>query len=122
MSSFSGTLQNFKDRLQENWQPGAMGAAGAIFLGLLFLMSATLGRGFNEASYDLPFLLHVPFHTPAPITEVAMVYMDDASHTELKQPWMQPWNRDVHAQLIEKMTEWRARAVVFDVLFDAPGT
>jgi hypothetical protein len=35
---------------------------------------------------------------------------------------MQPWNRDVHAQLIEKMTEWQARAVVFDVLFDAPGT
>jgi len=122
MSSLLGTLQNIRNRLRENWQPGAIGAASAIFLGLLFLMSATLGRGFNNLSYDLPFLLRIPFHAPAPISEVAMVYMDDASHLALKQPWMQPWDRNVHAQLIEKLTEWGAKAIVFDVLFDQSGT
>jgi CHASE2 domain-containing sensor protein len=122
MISFSGTLKDYQTRLRKNWRTGAIGAGSAVFLGLLFLMSNTLGSGLRNLSYDLPYLLRLPFHSPEPIPEIAMVYMDDPSHAVLEQPWMQPWNRDVHAQLIDTLARANASAIVFDVLFDTPGT
>jgi CHASE2 domain-containing sensor protein len=49
---------------------------------------------------------------------VVIVYMDEESHFRQKQSWYGPWDRSVHARLIERLTGWGARAVVFDVVFD----
>ncbi|MES1180895.1 MAG: adenylate/guanylate cyclase domain-containing protein, partial [Verrucomicrobiota bacterium] len=67
-------------------------------------------------SYDLPFLLR-PITKP---TEVVMIYMDDDSHRELQQPYDRPWDRGIHAQLVERLTADGAKAVIFDIIFSGP--
>ena len=47
-----------------------------------------------------------------------LVLTDTQSHTLLGQPKGESWDRMVHARLIDKLREHRARAVVFDVWFD----
>jgi CHASE2 domain-containing sensor protein len=125
MSRYSDTLKNITARLRDRWRLGAIGAASTVFIGLLFLMSATLGRGFNKLSYDFPFLVRAAlpmFQPPVPTNEVVIVYMDDRSHRELKQPGLQAWDREMHARLIGVLAAHHAKAVVIDVLFDTPGT
>ncbi len=125
MSSFPELILKLKSKLQENRRAGAIGAASAVFLGLLFLMSATLGRGLNNLSYDFPFVIRAAlpmFQPPVPTNDIMIVYMDDPSHRELQQPWLQPWDRSVHARLVEVLAAQHAKAVVFDVLFDMPST
>jgi CHASE2 domain-containing sensor protein len=51
-------------------------------------------------SFDLPFRVRgvvVP-------TEAALIYMDEQSHVELEQPYDRPWNRSLHAQLLDILT------------------
>jgi len=43
--------------------------------------------------------------------------MDEASHEELHQRWSGQWNREQHAQLLDKLRNEGARTVVFDVVF-----
>jgi adenylate cyclase len=49
-----------------------------------------------------------------------VVYLDDESHEKLNQPRNVPWDRRLHARLIERLTEAGARAVVFDIVFSDP--
>src|SRR6185503_11714843 len=125
MSVLPGSIHNFTIRLRNSWRAGAVGAGSAVVLGLLFLMSATLGGGLKNLSYDLPFVVAAifpPLKPAAPTNEVLMVYMDDPSHRELNQPWLQPWDRSLHARLIEVLAAAGTKAIAFDVLFDQPGT
>lgn len=94
----------------------AVGAALSSLLGLGLL--AGLGSFLGNLSYDL---LYAPRPTVVP-TEAVMVYMDDDSHRILRQGWFQPWDRSVHARLLERLTACGTRAVVFDILFDVPNT
>lgn len=64
-------------------------------------------------SYDLPYALR----NDLPASQAVIVYLDDISHTELKQTFGEPWDRNLHAQLIERLTKDGAKAIVFDVLF-----
>lgn len=48
---------------------------------------------------------------------VVIVAIDDRSLAELGQ-W--PWNRQVHADMVDRLTAARARAVAYDVLFTEP--
>ncbi len=114
-----------KDRLSAFWRSGLIGAAGSIFLGLLFLMSRSdpghpqkfaLGDGFSKLSYDLP-LKHRP---PVKINEAVIVFMDDDSRKRLGQEIGKPWDRRLHARLLEKLKADGAAVVVMDVLFDEP--
>jgi adenylate cyclase len=75
-----------------------------------------LGLGFRNLSYDL--LLVARGHIAAP--EAVMIYMDERSHDELKQPRIAAWDRTVHARMVDRLTEASAKAIVFDILFDAP--
>ncbi len=86
-----------------------IGLAG-LLLGLLLLQRA---QGLRFASYDLPFLLA----KQVPPGDVVLVYLDEASHTDLDQPLSEPWDRRLHAQLVEKLTREGARVIVFDILF-----
>ncbi len=54
---------------------------------------------------------------PAPSQDVVIVRIDASSFQSVARPW--PWPRAQHARLVEALTAAGARAVVFDVVFDA---
>jgi CHASE2 domain-containing sensor protein len=69
-------------------------------------------------SYDFYYLFqktHVP-------QEALLVYMDDASADELKQDVFWRWDRRLHARLVDQLSKYHARAIVFDTLFDQETT
>ena len=97
-----------KDRLSAFWRSGLIGAAGAVFLGLLFLMwrsdpghpqTFTLGDGLSKLSFDLP----LKQRPPVKINEAIIVFMDDDSRKRLGQEIGKPWDRRLHARLLEKL-------------------
>lgn len=75
-----------------------------------------LGRGLVHASYD--FLLVARGEKSA--DEAVIVYLDEKSHQVLKQPLNAPWDRKLHADLIDRLTAAGAKAIVFDVIFSDP--
>jgi len=94
------------------WLSGGITITLTALIGLaLFLFPA--GGGIKRASFDLPFVLRGNL----PVTNAAIIYMDEQSHAELNQPMMMPWDRALHARLIEQLTAGGARAIVFDILF-----
>ena len=92
---------------------GALLATSAGFL----LLTRPLGQPIEYASYDLPFKYR-PFIA---VTNVVMVYLDDASHEKLHQPYSALWNRAFHTKLLNRLTAEHAEAVVFDLVFSDPG-
>src|SRR5471032_874009 len=103
-----------KNKLKQIWRGALIGALLATVLGLVLLKyDFQASTKLIHLSYNLPFL-HRSIIQP---DEVVMVYMDDDSHRELQQPYFGPWNRGIHAQLVERLTADGARAVVFDVIF-----
>ena len=98
------------------WRGGGIGAVLAVGVGLAFLLFK-FGLGLVHLSYDLPFALK-PIVQPQ---DVVMVYLDDDSHKELNQPYNAPWDRALHAQLIDRLTAEGARAVLFDIVFSDAG-
>lgn len=95
---------------------GVIGAALAVGVGLALLFFK-FGLGLVHLSYDLPFAVK-PIVQPQ---DVVMVYLDDDSHKELNQPYNAPWDRALHARLIDRLTAEGARAVLFDIVFSDPG-
>jgi adenylate cyclase len=94
---------------------GASGALLAVVVGLL-LHVFPFGLGLAHWSYDLPFVAR---RSPGP-DEAVMVYMDDESHDKLRQSRIEPWDRSLHAQLLDRLTAAHAKAVVFDIVFSDP--
>lgn len=75
--------------------------------------------GIGDALVDFSFDAPWAFRKPVVPDEAVVVYMDEESHAALgQQPRFDLWNRSIHAQLIRKMREYGAKAVVFDVWFD----
>ncbi|HEY3762947.1 MAG TPA: adenylate/guanylate cyclase domain-containing protein [Verrucomicrobiae bacterium] len=106
-----------KDTFKQTWRGALFGALLAAACGLLLLKSDfQISEKLLHLSYNIPFL-HRPIIEPH---EVVMVYMDDDSHRELQQPYDRPWDRGVHARLVERLTVDGAKAVVFDVIFSGP--
>jgi len=82
----------------------------------LFLHSAPLGRGLINSSYN--FLLYCRGKEAAP--EATIVYLDEKSHEGLQQPLNAPWDRKIHAALIDRLTAAGAKAIVMDIVFSDP--
>ena len=82
---------------------------------------------WQRLSFDLPFLvrssLPVSLHdrvVPVRRTdEVVLLYMDEDSAARLGQSVLRPWNREVHARLLERLKAEKALAVMFDIIFDS---
>lgn len=93
-------------------------AAGVILATGLGL--ACLRYSFAEPlvrlSYDLPFLWRAPLDTH----EVVLIYIDESSAKQLNQPLDDVWNRALHAPLLDRLTDDRARLVFYDIVFDQP--
>jgi len=108
---------------EENQSPrwltsASAGAALTVLAGLLFL-SAPLGRKLAELSFDLPFR----WRPHQPTESVVVIYMDEPSAKGVSENWGEAiWNREQHARLVTRLQECRAKAVVFDILFDQTRT
>lgn len=112
---------NFARKYIRNWLGGIIGALLAVLAGLI-LDCLPFGRGLVNHSYDLllaPRLL-APRRFLNP-DEVRIVYLDDESYVELKQPLNESWDRALHARLLDYLKKDSARAVVFDIVFSDPG-
>jgi adenylate cyclase len=106
---------NAKQRRIRVWWSGGIAASLAALAGLcLFLFP--LGGGITRLSFDLPFALR----GNQAITNAAIIYLDEESHRELNQPLLAPWDRSLHARLIDQLTAADAKAIVFDILFTEP--
>jgi adenylate cyclase len=106
---------NWKKRIVQGLFGGSVGAGLAIGLGWL-LVGFHLGDQLKHLSYDLLFALRADMR----IEEAVIVYLDDISHQGLKQSFLEPWDRSLHAQLVERLTADGAKAVVFDIVFADP--
>ena len=102
-------------RLTRNWKSGAASAALAVLLGVFFPALPWLA----DLSYDLPFA----FASEDQLEEPVLIYMDEVSESALKQPGQHmAWNRTNHANMVRRLTASKARAIVFDIVFDADTT
>ncbi|HEY3760271.1 MAG TPA: adenylate/guanylate cyclase domain-containing protein [Verrucomicrobiae bacterium] len=104
-------MKLFRPRLSA----GIFAAVLAALVGFVLLFFR-IGDGVTRMSYDLPQALRKNI----PANDVVMVYMDEKSHTELKQPYTAPWDRSLHAELVQRLSTAGARAIVFDILFTDP--
>ncbi|HEV2331322.1 MAG TPA: CHASE2 domain-containing protein [Verrucomicrobiae bacterium] len=88
---------------------------------LLFLSACSLATNSQlvDESYDWSQAALRPVDLSN--TPVAIVYLDFDSYLREKQNPAHPWDRSLHAQLLKRLTAAGARAVVFDIIFDAPG-
>jgi serine/threonine protein kinase len=82
----------------------------------LVLLNTGLGDRLVKKSYDYPFAIRPIIHP----TEVAMVYLDQASRQHLGQSYREPWPRSYYTKLLNRLTADKAKAVVFDVMFSDP--
>lgn len=83
--------------------------------------AAVVGTSLVRASYDsLHSLFYGFLAVPVP-DEVVIVYIDVDSHHRLGVDQTQPWPRELHAALLERLREAGAKAVVFDVVFGESG-
>jgi PAS domain S-box-containing protein len=102
---------------------GLIGAAIVFVIGAAILVFPSLRphKALVRASYDWSFDL--PFFKAAPVeeSEVVLVYLDEASHKSLGQPFNAPWDRRLHARLIQRLKSEGAKAVIFDIVFSDPG-
>jgi adenylate cyclase len=108
-------FEEFVLRLKKNWRAAALGALFSAAAGWVLL--TPIGIKLVQWSYDLPFRARGVVNP----TEAALVYMDEQSHLDLDQPYDKPWNRSLHAQLLDILTAEHVRGVVFDIVFSGPG-
>jgi len=106
------------------WTKSRKRLAAALIIALigvvwgLMLWQLNIGQGLRRASYDLPFL----FGEHQPPENIVLIYLDEASHRELGQPLAQPWDRRMHAKLVDRLAAGGARMIVFDILFHDENT
>jgi adenylate cyclase len=110
-----GGFEEFGFRLKKNWRAALLGALLSAAAGWALL--TPIGEKFRQWSFDLPFRVRGVVYP----TEVALVFMDEQSHQDLDQPYDRPWNRSLHAKLLDILTAEHVRGVVFDIVFSGPG-
>lgn len=85
-----------------------------VVLGVLILHAATDFIGGLERRY---YDFGMTSAARAPSDRIAVIAIDDQSIANIGR-W--PWSRDVHAQLIDKLTEARAKTIVHTAFFFEP--
>jgi CHASE2 domain-containing sensor protein len=93
----------------------AAGAVLAAFCGLV-LWRAPVGESWSNASYDYLFR----FGARAVTNKVVLILMDNEAFDQFHQTRGQPWDRRLHAQLLNKLADDGCPLVVFDSLFKEP--
>ena len=106
----------FQNRTSNLW----IGAIAAVILGWVFYIPPWPGAdpALTRASYDWLQRRKQPV-TPE---EVIIVFQDNESHDQLKQPHEAKWDRKLHAQLLRRLKQDGSNIVIFDLVFDEPST
>jgi hypothetical protein len=105
-------------RAFKEWQqrPATSGALLVACAGLLaWLLSG--GGALERWSFDLPTLLNSARGFP----ELVLIELDEPSHEQLKQDRGKPWDRRLHANLVDHLRADGARTIVFDAEFYEQG-
>jgi len=102
----------FEAARHRKWLPSALGAAVAVLCGLV-LWTTSAGEPWVNASYDYLFR----FGARAVTNKVALILMDNAAFAQFHQTRGQPWDRGLHAQLLNKLADDGAELVVMDSFF-----
>jgi CHASE2 domain-containing sensor protein len=92
----------------------ALGAVLTALCGLL-LWTPPLGDAWMNASYDSL----VRFGARAVTNQVTLILMDNEAYDQFHQSRDQPWDRGLHAQLLDRLAADGCPLVVFDSLFRA---
>ncbi len=90
----------------------ALGAALAVLCGLV-LWWTPLGDAWTNASYDNLFR----FGSHAITNQVTLILMDNAAFDQFHQTRGQPWDRALHAQLLNRLADDGCALVVLDSFF-----
>jgi adenylate cyclase len=99
--------------MSQRVRSGAFTAVLTAGLGLL----AWFGLGdqwLTRSSYDRLFYFQ-PQQQPA---EAVIIFMDERAYDSMEQKRHEPWDRKLHAALLDRLRREQAKAVVFDLLFD----
>ena len=100
----------------------AVSALLVLVLGLVLLHTNTRpSLSLRFSSYDWAYDFSFFKSHPATASDVAIVYLDEASYRDLGQPFNRPWDRAIHARLLDRLTADGARAAIFDIVFSDPG-
>ncbi len=91
--------------------------ASCLAVGALALTSTHLDS-LELKSYD--FLMTVVRGPRPPPDDVVIVAIDESSIKEIGASFNWPWPRHVHGELVRRLNDAGARAIVFDVVFDLP--
>ncbi len=90
----------------------ALGAVVVALLGLI-LWGTRLGDGWVDASYDNLFR----FDSRVVTNRVTLILMDNAAFGQFHQTRGQPWDRGLHAQLLNRLADDGCFLVVLDSFF-----
>ncbi len=112
----SGCAVKIKAVRQHEFLKSALGAALAIICGLMLWQTPT-GEPWVNASYDYLFR----FGAHAVTNKVALILMDNEAFAQFHQTRGQPWDRGLHAGLLNKLADDGCKLVVFDSFFQVPG-
>jgi CHASE2 domain-containing sensor protein len=93
----------------------ALGAVLAVLCGLV-LWATSPGDLWVNASYDNLFR----FGSPALTNKVTLILMDNAAFDQFHQIRGQPWDRALHAQLLNRLADDGCALVVIDSFFRGP--
>ena len=92
-----------------------MGAVLSVGCGLV-LHTYKVGKGLADLSYALLLVGRGDLVQHSAV----IVYLDEISHLKLAQPGNAPWDRALHAKLVDRLTRAGAKAIAFDIVFNSP--
>jgi adenylate cyclase len=87
---------------------------------LYFIFShSSLLTPWERSFQDNIFQIRNSINSPAIPDNIVIVAIDENSMQEFNLTW--PWPRDIHAELIDRLTQEKAAVIAFDVLFVESG-
>ena len=97
---------------KNEFSKSVLGAAVAVLCGLM-LWKMPLGESWVNASYDYLFR----FEARAVTNRVTLILMDNDAFAKFHQVRGQPWDRELHARLLNRLADDGCSLVVFDSFF-----
>jgi CHASE2 domain-containing sensor protein len=104
---------NLKTATERKLSRPALGAGLAVVCGLA-LLGTRLGQGWVNTSYDYLFW----FGARGITNQVVLVEMDNESYAKLHQERGKPWDRALHAEMLNKLADGGCRLAVLDTFLE----